>query len=1264
MEADADMRRWQRATELFLAACGKAPDERGKFLDVACGDDPSLRAEVEKLLAADASAGEFLGDTSEVEVTGTRLPSLAGRTIGRYRLVRELGSGGMGVVYEAIQDRTEQTVALKVMKPGVASPSALRRFEFESRVLGQLRHPGIAQVYEAGTHTEGPFDVPFFAMEYLPDAETILQYARSNDLNIHQRLALLAETCDAVEHGHKKGIIHRDLKPGNILVDASGQPKVIDFGIARSTDSDLATTIPQTQGDRLIGTLQYMSPEQVSGEPGQVDTRSDVYSLGIVLYQLLSDYLPYDATGTSIDKAIRAIREDPPRKLPLADKALRGDVQTIVLKALEKEPQRRYQSAAELASDIRHHLAGEPIKAKGDSSWYVFRKTMWRHKVAAAVVLLIALSTLAIGKYVVTRAGSVALAESNEALARSNYGMSLGLAQVAHNADNIPRMKKLLAQCQPEHRGWEWHRLNWLSDRSLHTLDGPAGGIRGMSVSPNRRWMAVAGQDETLRVWDVSSTPPRCVVSQPVGHVRSLAFDTTGRRIAVGLHDETIRVLDATTGEEQLSLPCQRHHAVSLAFSLDGKRIVVGGNDGAAYVWDVQDGNELGHFRAHNGFVNALACHPAGNLMVTGGEDGRIRTWNVDGGVLVHTLQGHAGQVNALALSSDGSRILSGGVDRLVKLWNTGTGRLIQEFEGHGHDVTCVAFSPDGRQLASGCAHRTVRTWDAATGEELCRYHGHAGAIVGVAFTADGSMIVSSGSEGATKLWDAVGSDYLMTLTGHSNYVACVAVSPDSTRVASGSVDHTVRIWDARTGEELRTLHGHRGHISSVVFSPDGLTVVSSGGYATSRIIAWNAVTLDRIATLSCVEHRVMALAFSPDGALLASAEPHSLQRDGDRLTLWDTASWERVRVLSAPGHMPQAVAFSPDGRFVVSGGDDETLRVWDAQTGQELHQWDGQVGDVRFIAFGPTATTFVASGTGPPVILWDVETGRELRRFERDAATVESIAFSPDGARLISPGPDGTVNIWDTQSARELLTLYSGAPGVSTVAFAPDGYWIVAGCAYGELRIWGAAEPTLENSRRRRIVAAARHVVDPLYGELVFADAVLAELTDDGTLDPEVRQAAIDLVRARGDNPARLNVLAWDLVKWPGGSRGDHQRALQMAQAACAARPDSGGFLNTLGVAQYKLGQYDAALASLLRSEELFQTSIEGSDPGNLALIAMIRHHLNEPEQARKALELAIERFHEDQYQGDTAVTRSWIREAEDLITTARSKPPGSTVP
>ncbi|MDP6479885.1 MAG: serine/threonine-protein kinase, partial [Phycisphaerales bacterium] len=390
---------WKRAELIFHRVAPLSRDQRVDAAADACGDDAALLAAVQTLLAAgDEVEAE---DASHADHPPRDEPAddpLIGRDVGHFHIIRRIGVGGMGRVYEAEQSQPHRQVALKILRRGLASRSTLKRFRSEIEVLGNLHHPGIAQLYEAGSFDEGEGGVPWFAMELVEDARPILQYATEAGLDQSARLRLFADVCDAVAYGHLKGIVHRDLKPGNILITAGGEPKLIDFGIARATESDIAVTTIGTHTGSLLGTIAYMSPEQCRGDTREIDQRSDVYSLGVVLYELLTGARPYNLSHTSIIGAARMVQEDPATPMSRIDRSLRGDLETIVARAMEKDPQRRYLSAAGLAADARRFLEGKPIEARPPSVAYLLRCFARRHRaiVAATAAVLVLLVTATI----------------------------------------------------------------------------------------------------------------------------------------------------------------------------------------------------------------------------------------------------------------------------------------------------------------------------------------------------------------------------------------------------------------------------------------------------------------------------------------------------------------------------------------------------------------------------------------------------------------------------------------------------------------------------------------------------------------------------------------------------------------------------------------------------------------------------------------------------------------------------------------------------
>lgn len=445
---------YARVRAVFHDVCELPATERAATLDSLCGDDAALREEVERLLRAlDDSAN------AECDLTSAALASRAAPDIDGFRIIRMLGEGGMGVVYEAEQERPKRRVALKLIRPGFVTPSIMRRFEREADALGRLKHPGIAQVHEARVADIDGRRTPYLVME-LVEGVGLLEYARSNDLSTRERLVLAAKLCDAVEHAHQRGVIHRDLKPANIIVDSSGQPKILDFGVARMTENDMRVATMRTEAGQILGTAAYMSPEQASGNPDDLDTRSDVYTLGVVAFELLTDRLPHDVDRLALPDAIRRIREDDPSRASSVVTSLRGDVDTILAKALEREKDRRYQSAAEFGADIRRWLGNEPIEARAPSTAYQLRKFARRNRAlvggVCAVIVALAAGLVATGAALMREAD--ARHEAEVALERATASSSF--------------LEQILLGLDPRHaQGRDTELVRELLDRAAASLD-------------------------------------------------------------------------------------------------------------------------------------------------------------------------------------------------------------------------------------------------------------------------------------------------------------------------------------------------------------------------------------------------------------------------------------------------------------------------------------------------------------------------------------------------------------------------------------------------------------------------------------------------------------------------------------------------------------------------------------------------------------------------------------------------------------------------
>ncbi len=480
--------RYALVSEIVGAAQVLKGDKRSSYLEEACAGDPELRREVESILSLGLSENQEDAFSEErIEASRENLDDVARKTaspeseqavhprsawvpeqIGPYRILERIGMGGMGIVYEAEQESPRRKVALKVLHPLFVTEETLRRFRQESELLGRLQHPGIAQIHEAGTFDLGRGDQPYFAME-LVDGADLRTYCDRENLDIKDRLRLLAQVCDAVDHAHQSGIVHRDLKPENILVNRQGRPKVLDFGIAMSTERSTVLESMVTATGAIMGTLAYMSPEQVSGRSGNVDMRSDVYALGVLLFELLSGKLPYDVRKRSIADAARVIQEDEPTHLGECDTSFRGDLETITMKALEKETSRRYSMAAELADDIRRYLADQPIVARVPSSFYYLRKFAKRHKAVVGGVLATMLALVAGLVFSI----NFALDARRNAAETQWTAYTLGISAAQSSIITDPHgATGHLGRLPESLRNWEWHHLHAQLDASLARCKG------------------------------------------------------------------------------------------------------------------------------------------------------------------------------------------------------------------------------------------------------------------------------------------------------------------------------------------------------------------------------------------------------------------------------------------------------------------------------------------------------------------------------------------------------------------------------------------------------------------------------------------------------------------------------------------------------------------------------------------------------------------------------------------------------------------------
>ncbi len=1060
-----------RVQELFHAAVDLPAAARQAYLDRACEGDADLRRWVERLLDVAGDDGDADGWLAPATrggagaTGGTGAAEACPAFVGTYRVTRRLGQGGSGVVYEAEQQSPRRPVAVKVLRGGSGSGGRANRLADEADLLGRLRHPGIAQVYEAGVDAEGR---PYLAME-LVGPRTLTGYARTGGtgrgrpLPVATRLDLLADVCDAVDHAHAFGVVHLDLKPANILVDDAGRPKVLDFGIARLFGPRPATDVTASGSDggdgRPTGTPAYMSPEQLAGR-GTVDQRADVFALGVILLELLADG-PAGGVGTA--------------PVPMR---YRRDLRAIAGRATAPDPAGRYATAAGLAADLRRCRSGHPVTARPTSRAYGARRFVRRHPaltLSTSVTVAVLIVATVVGTALAIKADAHRrAAEAYRRAAEDNlYLADLHLARAAVTAGRVGDAARLLDEAvggQPgtcSLRGWEWNFLDRLAHPAVRVLDAPSEAeVRSVAVSRDGRRLAWGGGDGAVHVWSLGrpATGPGGGTVRPVDRltlaaqakgVSHVAFDPAGDRVAsVGwdgrilLWDTAtgrplpapqiptgdpfhtlawgpngrwyaaagrgrrVVVFDVATGAPRSQLSAAEENVTALAVSRDGRRLAAQSGQGKLTAWPLADrggfpepAGEAVVSGSQQDWASAMALSPDGRRVASCGSDGTVRVTGAGTGAEQLLIRAHDGWALSVDWSPDGSQLLTGGRDGQVRTWDALDGRPTRTFAGHASWVFAVVWCPDGT-LVSGGRDGTVRLWPLGRGDGTEAVETPTHAAGGVAVHPDGLGTAVAGNDGVVRVWPAGPDRPSVDLPGPLDWATCIAVSPDGRWVAAGGRDGTVHVWPwPASGPPVppRVLRGHSDWVQGLAFSPDSATLGSASRDGTVRL--WDAATGAPRRTLA-VGRPLMGIAFSPDGRRLAWAGA------GRSAGLLDLASGRRVDLV---GHQDSvnAVAVSPDGRTVATAGDDQTVRLWDARTGAARSILRGHTNSVTAVAFNPDGRRLASAGADHVVRLWDVATGRELTYCAGRLRPLTGVAFSPDGDRLIAVGDDPALFVW-----------------------------------------------------------------------------------------------------------------------------------------------------------------------------------------------------------------------------------------------------------
>jgi serine/threonine protein kinase/WD40 repeat protein len=1104
-----------RLLTIFSEALERPAAERGVYLDQACGTDADLRARVEALLRAHDEAGPFLDDgpaRSSVRDTtwnGHGAAEAAGTIIGPYKLLELIGEGGMGTVWMAEQrEPLQRKVALKIVKAGMDSRQVVARFEAERQALALMDHPHIAKVFDCGATACGR---PYFVME-LVKGTPINRYCDEHRLTPRERLDLFLPVCRAVQHAHIKGVIHRDIKPANVLVapyDGVPVPKVIDFGVAKATGQRLTDRTLFTGFGAVVGTLEYMSPEQAELNNQDIDTRSDVYSLGVLLYELLTGTTPLPhkrLKELAFTELLRAVREEePPRpstrlsesKKTLASiaaerhmepaqltKLVRGELDWIVMKALEKDRNRRYETANRLAMDVQRYLADEPVQACPPSAAYRFGKFVRRNKgpVVAISLVLLALVAGIVGTtwgLVGTRKALSELQEQQSQTRAAQRDKTLQLARARWNEARLSR--------QARRPGQRYRSLEALAEavRHLRFLDQleakrpelrddaiaaftlwDVRPVRHLAVAPGLPWPAVdpLGQhyasadapnvvswrrladDQVVRRWQWEGS--RCV---------ELDVSPDGRYVFAGCHDgprgekPVARVWDSVTGQQVLYRPIA---SGDHDFRPDGKVLALVRADGSVALCELGTGRDLPLVPA-GPMPKGLRFHPSGQyLAVSDSAHQDIKVWDVAARKVVRRLADGRCGGGSLAWSPDGSLLAVGTDDTNIYVCTFPGGDIRGVLRGHEHVVTGVEYHPSGRLLASSSHDDTTRLWCFSPGGELV--------LPGETlqrFTRDGRRLSTGSCQGVTE-WELEGPGdclhYLPHGQGLSRWPRGVAFAPDGRLLAAASQDGA-HLWDAAAARLAGRVPAGAGE--ALAFHPRGRYLFTTGR---DGVVQWPIVSGRdgqglRVGPGTVVRART-ADSQSPRIDVAGTEEAVLLGTGDGSVDLVPLAEPGRARRLGRHDDL-FGVAVSPDGRWAVSvGGRGDAVCVWDVDGGTLVRRLP-HGGEYGGATFSPDGRWLVTGFRGSDFCFWEVGSWKLQARLARGPRSLcDSVAFARDGRLLALVEGRDRIALHDaaTLPPRRLATLETPGPAsLMGLSLSPDGTRLAATTEYGVVVLW-----------------------------------------------------------------------------------------------------------------------------------------------------------------------------------------------------------------
>jgi eukaryotic-like serine/threonine-protein kinase len=1085
-----------REKEIFEQALDLVSDqEQVAFLKGACGTDAVMLERLLGLLRANRGASAFLPEqpqapaTLKVSISDTR-DEAVGQKLGRYKLLERIGEGGCGVVYVAEQtEPVRRRVALKVIKLGMDTKEVIARFEAERQALAMMDHPNIAKVLDAGTTDVGR---PYFVMELVRGIR-ITDYCDQNSLPTHDRLDLFIKVCQAIQHAHQKGIIHRDIKPSNILVtlhDGVPVPKVIDFGISKATDGRLTDATVYTQLHQFIGTPAYMSPEQAEMSGLDIDTRSDIYSLGVLLYELLTGKTPFDAQElflSGVDGIRRTIREvEPPKPstrlstMVNADltlvarrhgvdpskfsKLVRGDLDWIVMTCLEKDRTRRYETANGLATDLQRHLNNEPVRACPPSTTYRLQKWVRRNKlafvagmaIAASLVIGLTVSTwqavratqakrdaLAARRQAETNEHKALAAQASEATLRrqaetsearvrhAGYSTEMLFAAEELQADNRGHAMELLNVSRPQPgradlRSWEWRYL-WAQCQSAELFTVGTHDQEIYRVAFLPDGRLACGDfGQSVKIWDPKTR--KTLASKKVGPISDLEISPDGTLIGAAFWASEFALLDATnlTRKARVNFRSKVFH---LAFSPRDKVFATAGPEHVA-LWSLKLPSPSLVWTEAWRDVSGLAFAPDGETFAFATKDQRVLVFDAKTQTMRQTMAAH-GEPSEVAFNQDGSCLAVSHWNGAVAIYNPLTGSEIAVLTNHTKWVASLAFSRQAPILATASADQGIRLWDTRTWKETASFKGHMNLVDSIAVSPDGRWLASGSKDRSVRIWNLQANSISEVSRTFTNGNALgFAVSPQAEFFTVVNDDATLSVWNLIERRESGRIPVEKG-TKALAISPNGKAVVLGNQYSDEvwlhRIDAGGDIPVD-----GARAHRSLA-AFSRDGKQFAVGGKNQ------RLRMGMTDGSTPVQQANLPVDETTEILFTGDGRQILVANESDRVRACDAATGEMVLDFSPHKDLVAGIALDEQGLRLATTSNDGTIGLWELATRQKLGSYGKDSMGYESVSFSRDGKRIAAFSRAAQqVKLWDIESGREVAR-FKYPDQVLTVRFAVD---------------------------------------------------------------------------------------------------------------------------------------------------------------------------------------------------------------------------------